>query len=261
MTIEEMIASADLKDDFEIAAGENKFKLGDLRKVHSAKAAEIAKQQKAFETEKARVNKLSEDALALWESIKDKAPKKGDPPKTGDDDDMTFADDPWLARAGKALTKLAKQLEDAQKAQTERAEKLEKALSDGFRYVMTKEYERDWNSIPEAERPKDKTWRDYLKVAQDNKVINEWGLPDPRAAYEKETAGDREARIKKAEYDRGVAEGKAAASVQQPRPGTAGPVAAARPKGDKNYADANELIEDAFADTEINKLLSGTPAN
>lgn len=262
MTIDEMIADAKLTDDTMFKVGEQEFKLGDLRKVAksrqdeaAAKLAEIDKQRKEFDTERQRVQKLSQDALDFYEKL-----KAGKPANETKDDDFSFSDDPWLSRVGKGLTKLATQLADAQKAQDERAKKLEAALADGFKYVMTKEYERAWNAIPEGDRPKDKTWRDYLKVAQERNIVNEWGLPDPNMAYERETGADRLERARKAEYERGLEEGKKAAAVTQPpRPSPFGPVPTTAKPGakDKVYSSVDELVGDAFGDADIQKIMSG----
>jgi hypothetical protein len=253
-TLDELIADSKLADDLELAMGDTKIKLGDVRKWRSAQTDDIAKRAKAVDVEREKVNKLAEDALKLWNQMKDAPPPKTAEPKH-DDDDMAWAEDPWLAKVGKAMQKISKQLADQQAKYDKALEDHKAALAQGFNYVVTRDYEQRWNGLPN--KPADKSWKDYLKVAQDNKINDQWGLPDPIKAYEESTKEDRLAALKLAEYNRGIEEGKkAAAATQVPRPGTASAIPT-RPKGEKVYSEVNDLLDDAFGDQDIQKLMTG----
>lgn len=253
-TLDELLADSKLTDDLELAIGDNKVKLGDMRKWKTTQASEIDKRSKAVDLEREKVNKLAEDALKLWNQMKDAPPPKIDP-KKDEDDDAFWQQDPWLAKVGKAFQKISKQLADQQAKYDKALEDHKAALAQGFNYVVTRDYEQRWNSL--QNKPADKTWKDYLKIAQENKINDQWGLPDPIKAYEDATSAERLAALKLAEYNRGIEEGKkAAAQTQVPRPGTSSPIPT-RPKGDKVYTEVDTLLDDAFGDADIQKLMTG----
>lgn len=255
-TLDELIANQQLADDLELAAGDTKIKMGDLRKFRTAQLKEVEERRKALDTERGKVNKLAEDALQLYNSLQTQPKPKADEGKTAPaENEYDFGDDPWLGKVGKGLQKLAAQQAEAQKKYEARLEEYQKALSQGFQYVVQKDYERRWSLL--NEKPADKTWNDYLKLAQDNKILDQWGLPDPIKAYEESIRGSQLEKLKQAEFARGIEEGKkAAAQVQAPRPGTANRVITPS-KNDKVYADVDTLLEDAFGDQDIARMLNG----
>ena len=250
-TIEELINDSKLADDQEILVGEQKFKLGDIRSVGRARMGEVEKQRQQLEADRSRVNKLAEDALTLWQTL------QIDPPKNQPaqpEDEFDFPDNPQLSKIGKALKKKLEDMATAQAKADKQQEELRKALAQGFQYVVTNTYEDRWNKL--ADKPSDKSWKDYLKVAQDNKIVDQWGLPDPIKAYEDSTREQRLEAAKKAEYERGKAEAMKSQPPAMPRPGTAG-ASRSSDKGSKVYDTVDTLLDDAFADTEISKIMNG----
>lgn len=249
-TIDELLSNSNLKDDQELAIGEEKFTLGDLRKAEARRRQVVADKETALNNERSKVNKLAEDALNLWESMKNEpAPRKA-APKVEEDDEFQF-DDPNMSKMGKALKKVMGQLSDQQSKYDKELESYKKALTEGFQYVVQDRYERQWDAL--ADKPEGKNWNDYVKEAQDKKILDKWGLPDLVKAYQESTRGDREAKMKLAEFERGKEEGKKQAAPQMPRPGTSGPI---KPNGkaDKVYDSVDSLLEDAFGDADIAKL-------
>lgn len=263
MTLEEMLADAQIADDLEISFGDKgKFKLGDLRAADRSRKAKAADEDKRYKDQLAVVaakqkelNDLATQAADLITRLKTEPEKT--PTKT---EEIDFDSDPLF---GPLVSKRLKPLEAKFEKTVTDLNKAIEALSNNFNssatFVMRDYYDRRWNAIPEDRRPKDKTWKDYLKIASERHIVDEFGVPDPIKAFDDEWRPQAEAALRKQVDDltkKNQELEKAATAPRMPRPGAAGAPKATRDK-EKVYGSADELVDDAMNDPLIQGLMGG----
>jgi hypothetical protein len=256
-TLDELLASAAIKDDQELVMpnGE-KITLGALRSYAAAQhaAGEAAKRdfeskQRAADARLAEANRLADDALALHKMYEGKEPLKAEP-KAGEIDWDT---DPVYSPVGKRLAALEKMINDDVKSQVASQKK---AIAAGMQFIVDQYYKQRWNALPEKDRPKDKTYKDYMKAAQEQNIKDEYGLDDPIGAWSRETEAARRSNELEDARKKGIEEGrKLAAAATLPRPG-GGPRVPLPNEGPK-YKDMNEAFAAAASDPDILRIASG----
>jgi hypothetical protein len=262
-TLEELLADSQLTDDIKISLpGGKEVTVKDLRAFAATQksAAEAAQREyaaKVKEADAARVKaeRLATDSLALWEEatkLKTEGGKAAEA-RTGDID---WDNDPVYRPIHQRLTKMEKEQLEVFQAELE---KMKKALGAGFRFVTDDYQQRRWDALPKDSRPKDKTWRDYLEVAQKANIKDQYGLDDPIEAFNRSTAADRDAARLEAARKAGIEEGKKQAAVSTlPRPGGTPhiPRAADKPQ----FKDLRDAMAAAASDPEILRIANGDDA-
>lgn len=261
MTIDELLASAALKDDTEITLpnGE-KATIGALRAFASSQkaAADTARRdfeakQRAADAKLVEANRLADDALALHKMYEGREPARTEP-KPGEIDWDT---DPVYAPVGKRFSAYEKVLNEEVKAELA---KQKKAIAAGMQFIVDQYYRQRWNAIPEKDRPKDKTYKDYVKVAAESNIKDEYGLDDPIGAWSRETEHARRETELEAAKKQGIEEGKRlAAAASLPRPGS-GPRVPLPNEGPK-YKNMTEAFAAAAQDPDILRIASGDTGN
>lgn len=250
-SIEEMLANTALTDDIELTLPTGKVTVGELRTYQRTKAAEAQsvrseaeKRYREATDEMARAKSLADDAMKVIKLGEQTTP----PP---DRNAIDWDTDPVYAPMNK---RLAEKLGPLEAALTEVAQ-MKKTLDGGLAFVVDDYYERRWTGL--QDRPKDKTYRDYVEVATKQNIKDRWGLPDPVAAYLKETEADRLSAAVDEARKKGIEEGKkAAATASIPRPGFQTPTTGRTPgdkplsKGDLG-ATLREQMAKAASDPEI----------
>jgi hypothetical protein len=256
-TIEELLARTELTNDIKITLPNiGEVTVGDLRnyvastKDTAARAAREAEdRKKAAEARLAEANKLADDALALSRMYEGKEPPKPEP-KSGEIDWDT---DPVYSPVGKRLAALEKMINDDVKAGLANQKK---AIAAGMQFIVDQYYKQRWNAIPEKDRPKDKTYKDYTKVAAEQNIKDEYGLDDPIGAWSRETEVARRAAEVEEARKKGIEEGKKlAAAATLPRPGSGPRVPL--PNEKPQYKDMNEAFAAAAQDPDILRIANG----
>ena len=255
-TLEEMLADAQLTDDIKIALpGGKEVTVKDLRAYAASQRDASSRAQTEYLEAKRKAEKLATDSLALYneaERLKAEALTTRPAPKEGDIDWDT---DPVYAPVNK---RFLKEREDIVKALSG-IEELKKGLAAGFNFVTQDYYERRWNAIPKDQRPKDKSWRDYMDAAKTGNIKDSFGLDDPIEAYNRATAAERDAARLEDARKKGIEEGKKlAASATLPRPGS---TPALRKSSDAApFKSLREAMDAAQHDPEILRVASGEPS-
>jgi len=257
-TLAELLDDAQIADDMEIIFGDKgKYKLSDLRGVRKANRDKVDFELAAAKTKREELDRLATEAAKLLESMNTKG--NNDDSSLATDDSINWDTDPVYAPVSKRLKPFEAKFTEILNT----IEKLTKSFNDSATFVMTDFYERRWNTIPENIRPKDKTWRDYLKVANDRGYLNEYKLPDPVEAFNRErgpmVASDLQKTIDELTKKNTELAQQLESAPRMPRPGSqgsGGPTPHGE-KADKVYSDVNSLVDDAFADPTIQNIISG----
>lgn len=257
-TLEDLLNDASIADDLELDfAGKGKFKVGEFRSAQksiAAKRGDIEKELKAAEAKRKEMQQLADDAVALIAKLK----VEPEPPQPKGKDDIDFDTDPIY---GPLVTKKLKPLEAKLAEALDAFDKLSKDFAESAKFVLQRDYARDWNDrVPADKRPKDKTWKDYLKLATEKKILNEFGMPDPVEALNRElepivsSAKDKEIADLKATVEELK---KQATAPRMPRPGAGAKPGTGEGKSDKTFGSVDELVDAAFADPLIQEIAGG----
>lgn len=266
-TLEELLNdAAGIPDDLELDfGGKGKVKLSDLRSAWKKPSEErsavererqklaegqkaIAERLAALDAQQKEIERIAAQAAELEAGITAAEKNKG----------ANYEDDPLFGPFVK--TQLSPMRESLQ-AMKATMESLGKTIESSARFVLSDYYDRRWQAVPETERPKDKSWRDYLPAAQKMNLLNEFGMPDPVAALMRETAPNREEALKKAARDEGIRQGREQAMTEMrhiPRPGAQTQIGRTEKAG-KNFGSVDEMVDAAFADADILKLMETAP--
>jgi hypothetical protein len=264
MTIEELLASSAIDDKVEVSLGNEKVTVGALRAyATAAKAASDAAardaetRRRTADEEINKAKRLAEDSLKLYEEA-ERVRREGRPaePKPGDID---WENDPVYRPVHQRFQKELADLNVS--AVREDIKRLQAALAAGFKFVTDDYQDRRWSALPADVRPKDKTWRDYMKMAEEQNIRDAHQLFDPVEAFNRSTAEERRAADLKAAERRGEerAERKAREASALPRPGST-PVPMARPAGEPKFKNLTEALNAAAQDPEILRIAAGTDA-
>jgi hypothetical protein len=255
MTLEDMLNDAQIADDLEVSFGDKgTFKVGDLRAVENSRKSKLSagekklKEQMDLVTAKQKeLTDLADEAVRLSERL------KAEPVKSADGE-IDFSTDPLYAPL---FTKQIKPLADKYTVVENQLKQLTNTLTDIARIGLADRLERRFERIPEDKRPKDKTWKDYVKLATEKKILDEFGIPDPLEAWNREMAPVVQSELEKQnlELKKQVDElTKAASTPRMPRPGASGaPKGAVDNKG-KTFDSVDALVDAAFADPMIQDI-------
>jgi hypothetical protein len=256
ISLSDLVANAKYTDDMKFKIGDDEVSVADLRAFHrqGAEAQTAAeKRRREAEAEFEKAQKLGADALALYDSVKDKAPD-GKPPVDAD------GEIDWNEPVMKALKKKLDAYDAATKKFEDSSKKLEAAIASGFSFVTDYVWNQGYNSLDELSRPKDKKLEDLVKYASENKITDRWGLPDPVKAARMLTEGDRQAAIEKKAREEGRKEGeRAARAAGAARPGAIAPDTRRHVQVDAKDKPKSmkELLHKAMQDPEIQRVAGG----
>lgn len=251
MTLEELIADAKVNDEMELVFGDSKFKLGDLRAHQKTSEQRLQGELAKITAKQNELNQLATQAAELIEKYKN--PPAPAAPAAGDidfDTDPLFS--PFVQKKMKPLEAKLTEFDTAIKA-------VQQSIADSAKFLLHDYYDRRWNSIPETKRPKDKGWKDYLRVAGEKRILNEFGLPDPVEAFNREVVPQEiQAREQEnAQLKQKVTELEKQLSMpRMPRPGASG-APKEKAKEEKPFGSADELVDTAFADPTIQSIIGG----
>jgi len=262
-TLEEILADAEgVKDDLEVEIpGVGKFKLADFRSDRVKTKAALKKaseEQQAAAKLRDDLARLGDEGAKLMEQLD---AQRAALPKQKTEGEIDWETD---AIYGPVYTKQIKPLNSKLDELGKAIAKLGTDFAQSALFVMQDYYNRMWNSVPEETRPKDKSWKDYVRVAKERNILNEFNLPDPVAALMSEIAPvqrkgleDEVARLK-AENDELK---KNANAPRMPKPAGAGGAAAggAGGKQEKPFGSVDEMVDAAFADPLIQNIIANGP--
>lgn len=257
MTLEELLADAQLADELEVSFGDKgKFKVGDIRGMRKSVASQEANLAGKLKEAMELAGKASE-LKGQYDALVEQARKSATtaPVASSRTDDIDFDSDPiWGPLVSKRLKPLEAKLE-AKAAEYDKALKdMQASNVEMSKIFLNDYYERQWNSIPAERRPKDKKVADYIKTAMERKILNPWGLPDPVEAFNREVEPmERQTLMSDLERTRKELEDtkRQLSAPRMPRPGVAGASPKSSGNNGKTYGTAEEMINDAFADADI----------
>jgi hypothetical protein len=219
-TIDEMLANSVLTDDVKLdVPGVGAVTVGELRSYKRSKDEAIASAQReadgrnrASDDEMKRAKALAEDALRAIEVAET---RRATPPPAAGGVDWDI--DPIYSPINKRMREMLAPYDEKLK-KLDQIDELKGLLGQAAQFVTDDYWNRRWDAL--KDKPKDKSYRDYVEVAQKEKITDKWGLPDPIAAYLKATESDRLNAALEAARKEGRAEGrKDAAAASMPRPG------------------------------------------
>jgi hypothetical protein len=250
MTLEELLDDAKIADDMEIAFGENKFKMADVRAADKKRRAKVDSEMKALDAKQKELNTLAQQAADLVQKLSEPEHKVATK-----DGEIDWDTDPLYSPL---VTKKLKPLESKMEEIANNIKTLQSSLAQSAQFVLQDFYDRRWNSVPEEKR-KGKTWKEYLKTAAEKKILNEYGIADPVEALnrELEPLERNSLETKLAEANKKIEElSKSVNTPRMPRPGAAGSGNTGVSKGtDKVFDNADDLVNAAFADPTIQELV------
>lgn len=252
MTLEELLDDAKIADDMEIAFGENKFKMADVRAADKKRRAKAESEMKALKDKQTELDTLAQQAADLVQQLSKDGSK---PPVVNEDGDIDWDADPIYSPVSKKLKPLESKMEEI----ANNIKTLQSSLAQSAQFVLQDFYDRRWNSIPEEKR-KGKSWKEYLKTASEKKILNEYGIADPVEALnrELEPIERNSLETKLAEANKKIEElSKSVNTPRMPRPGATGAPGAKPGAGsDKVFDSADALVDAAFADPTIANLVA-----
>jgi hypothetical protein len=253
--LDQLIADAKFTDDTKFKIGDQEVSMAELRafqRANSESKAAFEKRQREAEEEYQKAQRLGADALALYESVKgDGGKKAAEGNDTGDEID-------WSAPGMKALKTKLEAYDKAVSEWQTKSKQLEAAIASGFSFVTDYVWNQGYSSLDELSRPKDKALPELVKYAQEQKITDRWGLPDPIKAARMLTEADRQAAIEKKAREEGRREGERAAraAAAGTRPGALEVRPRIPEKGEKPK-NMRDLIAKAAADPEIQRIAGG----
>jgi hypothetical protein len=261
-TLDELLTDTALTDDIKITLpGGKEVTVGALRtfatqqkEIATAAQREYEAKRKESDAAKARAEALAKDALQLWEAAdKRRASPSEAAPNPNEPD---WDNDPVYRPIGQRLTKLEKEVLAAQQAEIKQ---LSSALAEGFKFVTEDYNQRRWDALPKDQRPKDKTWRDFMESAKTQNIRDSYGLFDPIEAYTRSTSDDRRAADIKAAEARGAkAAEERLKQTMIPRPGSTPQASSKREPAP--FKDLSEALNAAKMDPEILRIANGEDA-
>jgi hypothetical protein len=254
-TLEQLLENAQLTDDIKITLPNvGEVTIGELRLFASNQKAAVAdahKRKADAEAEIAKAQRLATDSLALWEEAQKLKKAPADP--TSSNAEIDWDTDPVYKPVGARFKAQQSELADA----IEQVKQLKSAFGAGFKFVTEDYNERRWNAIPAAQRPKDKSWRDYMSDAEKGNIRDSHGLFDPIETFNRATAADRRAAEIEDARQKGIKEGeKRGAQASLPRPGGT-PQSIKRPADAPQYKDLRDAFAHAANDPEILRIAAG----
>lgn len=255
ISLSDLVANAKYTDDMKFKIGDDEVSVADLRAFHkqgSETTAAAKRRQEEAEAEFQKAQKLGADALALYESVKDKG-VDGKPPIDAE------GEIDWNDPVMKALKKKLDAYDTATKNFETKSKQLEAAIASGFSFVTDYVWQRGYDALDDLSRPKDKKLEDLIRYASEQKITDKWGLPDPVKAARMLTENDRQAAIEKKAREEGRKEGeRAARAAGAARPGALAPDARRAPIDPKDKPKSmKELLHKAMQDPEIQRIAAG----
>src|ERR1700674_1516541 len=253
-TLEELLSDASIADDMEIMFGadKGKFKVADLRSHRTKLSAEeksLKEQMTAVKAKQQELAELSDQPAKLMKKLKSEESMR---PPVKTEGEIDFDTDPLY---GPLVNKKLKPLEAQFLELKNSLATLNTSIGESAKFLLHDYYQRRWDSIPADKRPKDKGWKDYIKVAAEKKIFNEFNLPDPVEAWNREveplakTALETQVASLTAEIENLK---KNQHAPRMPRPGAAGaPPAAGASKDAKTFDSVDAMIDAAFQDPMI----------
>lgn len=251
--------SAKYPDATEVQIGDVKVPLGSLRALNSSERTALADRLKTAEAlekaNKERETKLVDLATKtqkVYEEYTARAAAAGNNPPKADANDPWA--DPWLAPVKTALSERDQKIVEL----TKKLEESTKTIANAATIWAQDRWDRQYEGINFGTREKKPTADELIKYATDNKLLDRQGIPSITAAWNHMTAGEREADMKKQEFERGREAGRAeslAARVTPPGaagPGVPPPVPVRIKPGE---GDLGDLYSQALQDPELKALL------
>lgn len=261
--LKDVIDNPEYKDDMVISlAGGQTVPLGDIRNLTKANQKLLADREANVMAQEAQLKKNLETLqLAQAETAKlytdlqnQKVTKKADPV---DDPFESMERDPILGPLAKAIRQQSAAMEEFK---TKALQPLVKAQQDMAAAYVSNRIEDLYDQVVPAAKKEKLTLEAVLKVANDNKYTDRYGVPDIRRAYQHIstkpiTQDDLDAQLKAAE-EKGRKEATDAARLRVPRPGIGSvsgrPESAFKPTKLTSVGDAlGEALAAAAKDADI----------
>lgn len=252
-------SATEYPDNTPIRIGDQEIPLGSLRQLNAAERSTLSERLKGVETKEAELNTrqqsivdLAQKAQAAYAAAEEARAKVGSqpPPNTAD----PFAD-PWMAPMKAELQKRDKELEDL-KGQLKQA--LNTVTQTATIWAQDR-WDREYGSLNFGKREKKPTRDEILKFAQEQKLVDRFGMPSISEAWNKMSEADRLEELRKEALEKGREEGRMEAmAARVTPPGVSGigqgPLAPAR----KITADTDvlgDLYAESLKDQELRQLI------
>jgi hypothetical protein len=209
---------ASYADTTPIRIGETEFQLGSLRQLNASERTTLSDRLKAVETKEQEVERrqqtvidLGQRAQAAFQAAEEARAKiTAQPPNPGAD---PFAD-PWLSPVKNAFDERDKKY----KALEDRANQLQATLTQAAKVFMSREWQREYDGLNFGKREKKPTRDEILKYANEQKIVDQDGMPSVRLAWDKMSEGDRLEEARQQALEKGREEGRLEAMAARVTP-------------------------------------------
>jgi hypothetical protein len=247
-------------DNTPIRIGDQEIPLGSLRQLNASERNTLSERLKGVETKEAELNTrqqsivdLAQKAQAAYQAAEEARAKAGQAPLPNPGADP-FAD-PWLAPVKSALDARDKKIEELSNL----AKNLQSTLGQAATVFMKREWQREYDGLNFGKRDKKPSRDEILKYANENKIIDQDGMPSVRLAWEKMSETDRLEEARQAALEKGREEGRMeamAARVTPPGVSGIGQGPAAAPKRIGPETDVlGDMYGEALKDPELRQLI------
>jgi len=258
-------SATEYPDNTPITIGDQQIPLGSLRQLNASERQMLSDRIKQVETKEAEVNtrqqnvvdlaRKAQEAYAAAEEARVKATQP--PPAAGAD---PFAD-PWLAPVKKELEGRDKKLEEA----VNLIKTLQNTVTQAATVWAQDRWDREYGTLNFGKRDKKPSRDDLLKFANENKIVDRYGMPSISEAWNKMSETDRLEEARQAALEKGREEGRMeamAARVTPPGVSGIGQGPAALPRRIGPETDIlgdiyTESLKDAELRAEIERLGPG----
>lgn len=206
-------------DNTPITIGDQQIPLGSLRQLNASDRAALSERMTQAEKKEAELNTrqasivdLAQKAQQAYEAAETaRRTATTQQPNPGAD---PFAD-PWLSPVKSALEARDKKIDDL----TNLIKGLQGTVGQAATVWAQDRWDREYNSLNFGKRDKKPSREDVLKFAQENKILDNYGMPSIQRAWEKMSESDRLEQMRQEAIEKGREEGRMeamAARVTQP---------------------------------------------
>lgn len=248
-------------DTLTMRIGDTEVPLSSLRQLNASEQESLKTAISSAQAKEQEVNRRHEEVVGLSkkaqeayeaaQQLQQTAQRQQNPPAD------PFAD-PWLSPVKTEFANRDKTIDELKAMLKTYGTVITNAATIFSEDRLDNEYGRlDFGK--REKRPSRDELRDY---ALKNKIVDRHGLPSVARAWEDMSKGEREADLKKQEFERGMELGRQQALASRlPAPGVPGapPAMASKEIISSGSINSGALYEEALKDPELNALISQLP--
>ena len=253
-------SATEYPDNTPITIGDQQIPLGSLRQLNASERQTLSERLKGVESKEAELNtrqqnivSLAQKAQEAYAAAEEARAKAGQapPPNPGAD---PFSD-PWLAPVKTELSKRDKELEEIRSI----AKNLQATITQAATIWAQDRWDREYGSLNFGKREKKPTREEILKFANENKLVDRYGMPSISEAWNKMSEADRLEELRKEALEKGREEGRMEAmAARVTPPGVSGigqgPAAHARKIGPETDV-LGDMYAESLKDPELRQLI------